>query len=307
MKSLRVPALVLGVLLAAIAGGIAWQEMRVAGEAAAAQNTELRTAAANTQTLLTKQFERSATVALLLADDAHYADFLKAPGTTTQKINRDPKVRADITDQLQYVQTLFPGAVARSGFVDLRNGQEVVEIVSGQVTTPITLESNADRKLPFVDAVRNLPKGWVTQSLPYFSKETNQWVIANAAGIHRGGETVGLVYFETALDSIRAIILEREGNATIRVITQRNGLVTIDSRTRRRRPLTSAFPQTERSPNRYPASTAVAWLPLTMSRSRMSELSPLKRCSLSTATTGSSPPPRQGSPSVLQQPHNRWS
>ena len=52
MRSMRVPALVLGVLLAASAGGVAWQEMRVASEAAGAQNTELRTAAAGTQTRL---------------------------------------------------------------------------------------------------------------------------------------------------------------------------------------------------------------------------------------------------------------
>ena len=230
MRSMRVPALVLGVVLAASACGLAWQEMRLARDAVSAQNTELRTAASDTETRLTGQFDRAASVALLLSQDAHYSDFFKLNGTTQQKINRDVPMRAAITDQLQYVQTLFPGAVARSGFVDLRSGQEIVEVVNGVVTTPIALQGNADVKLPFADSVRSLPNGYAYQSSPYFSKETNQWVIGNAAGVEVNGETVGLVYFETSLDSYRSLILQREGNSTIRAVTERDGLVTIDSR-----------------------------------------------------------------------------
>jgi methyl-accepting chemotaxis protein len=231
MRSMRVPALVLGVLLAASAGGVAWQQMRVASEAAGAQNTELRTAAAGTQTRLSEQFEKAAAVGLLLSQDAQYADFFARPGSTQSKIDRDILLRAKLTDQLQYVQTLFPGAVARSGFVDLRSGQEIAEVVNGQVTTPLTLESNADKKLPFAASVESLPAGYVYQSMPYFSQETNQWVIANASGVSVAGKPVGLVYFETSLDSMRTLLLEREGDAVIRAVTERDGLVTIDSRT----------------------------------------------------------------------------
>ena len=48
-RSMRAPALVLGIVLVASAGGLAWQEIRVADDAASAQNTELSTAAANTR------------------------------------------------------------------------------------------------------------------------------------------------------------------------------------------------------------------------------------------------------------------
>ncbi|MEO8329558.1 MAG: methyl-accepting chemotaxis protein, partial [Candidatus Nanopelagicales bacterium] len=227
---MRVPALVLGIVLVASAGGIAWQQMRIAREDAGNQNTELQTAASNAETLLTEEFERSAAVALLLSHDHAYSRFLDSPGSTQAKIDREVPLREDLIDQLQYVQTLFPGAVARSGFVDLGTGQEIAEVVNGQVTTPITLENHADEKLPFVDHVKSLPADWVYQSTPYFSKETNQWVTANAGAVVVDGEKVGLIYFETALDSLRSLLLERQGESTMRAVTERDGLVTLDSR-----------------------------------------------------------------------------
>ena len=231
MRSMRVPAFALGMVLVASAGGIAWQEMRTARDAASDQNTELRTAASNTETLLTEQFERAATVGLLLSRDAAYPQFFREPGTTQQKINKEISVREDLIDQLQYVQKLFPGAVARSGFVDLTTGQEVVEIVDGQVTTPIALEKISDESLPFVGRVESLPADWLYQSTPYYSKEINEWVIASAGTVMVGNKPAGMVYFETSLSSLRTLILERSGDSTIRAVTESNSLVVMDSRT----------------------------------------------------------------------------
>ena len=77
-RSMRGPALVLGIVLVASAGGLAWQEIRVADDAASAQNTELSTAASNTETLLTEEFERAATVALLMARESGVPSLLRA-------------------------------------------------------------------------------------------------------------------------------------------------------------------------------------------------------------------------------------
>ena len=230
MRSMRVPALVLGIVLVASAGGVVWQEMRVARDAAGNQNTELQTAASNTETLLTEQFERAATVGLLLTRDSAYAQFFREPGSTQQKINQEIPLREKLINQLEYVQTLFPGAVSRSGFVDLTTNHEVVEVVDGQVSPPITLEKISEKSLPFVDHVRSLPAHWLYQSTPYYSTETNEWVIASAGTVSVGKEPAGLVYFETSLSSLRTLILERLGDSTIRAVTERNGLVVMDSR-----------------------------------------------------------------------------
>ena len=230
MRSMRVPALVLGALLVASFVGLSWQEMRVAREEVSSQNTELQSAAATTETLLTEQFERSGAFALVTAADSKYLSYLERPGSNQQKFDQDLPVRDHIVDDLQYIQKLFPGAVPRSGFVDLRTGEEVAEVVRGNVTPPLALDPKAADKLPFLGAARSLAVGWVYQSSPFFSKETNEWVIANAATIAQGDEKVGLVYFETSLSSLRAMVLEREGNAVMRAVSERSGMVAIDSR-----------------------------------------------------------------------------
>ena len=229
-RSMRGPALVLGSVLVASACGLAWQEIRVADEAAAAQNTELSTAASNTQTLLTEEFDRAATLALLLAENPAYARFFEITGSTQQKVEREIAVRDRLTDQLRYIQTLFPGAVLRSGFVDLESGREIAEVVNGAETFPLALEGNANEKLAFAPDVKMLPLGWAYQSTPYFSKESQQWVIANAVGIPNGNEVGGLVYFETSTDSLRQLLLQREGDATIRAVTEKAGETELDSR-----------------------------------------------------------------------------
>ena len=75
-----------------------------------------------------------------------------------------------------------------------------------------------------------MPLGWALQSTPYFSKESQQWVMANAAGVGDGDEVAGMVYFETSIDSLRQLLLQRDGDAAIRAVTERDALVALDSR-----------------------------------------------------------------------------
>ena len=120
-----------------------------------------------------------------MAENPAYPHFFELSGSTQQKIAREVAVRDRLTDQLRHVQNLFPGAVLRSGFVDLESGREISEVVSGAETFPLALEGNADQRLPFAQEVKAMPLGWALQSTPYFSKESQQWVVANAAGVGR--------------------------------------------------------------------------------------------------------------------------
>ena len=230
MRSMRVPALMLGVVMLSSAIGLTYQATKSASEAANNQNTELRTAAANSEVLVAKQFERAGAIGLLTAQDGIFGDFFKEPGTTAQKVSDDGKVRQQIVDLLAYIQTLFPGSVARSGFVDAKTGQEIAEVVNGLPSPPVTLEANADVKLPFFQNVLALPPEWLYQSKPYYSHETSEWVMANGTAIMVNGEKRGVFYYELRLDAIRSTLLEREGNATMRAVTQHTAFVAIDSR-----------------------------------------------------------------------------
>ncbi len=230
MRSMRGPALVLGIVLLSSAAGLTYQATKSASEAANTQNTELQTAAANAEVLLSKQFERAGAIGLLTAQDDIFKNFFKEPGSTRQKVAADGTTRQEIVDLLTYVQTLFPGSVARSGYVDAQTGQEIAEVVNGAGSPPVTLEPNADVSLPFFQDVLSLPPDWLYQSRPYFSPETNEWVLANGTTIVVDGKKRGVLYYELRLDALRATLLEREGDATMRAVTQRTALVAIDSR-----------------------------------------------------------------------------
>ncbi len=156
MRSMRVPALVFGALLLSTAAGLTYQATQTASDAANTQNTELQTAAANTEVLLTAQFEQAGAIGLLTVQDDVFVDFFKDPGSTESKVLADTKSRQDIVDLLAYQQTLFPGSVARSGYVDAKSGLEIAEVVNGLPSPPITLESGADKNLPFFADVLSL-------------------------------------------------------------------------------------------------------------------------------------------------------
>ncbi len=230
MRSMRVPALVLGLVLLSSAAGLTWQTTQAANENANNQDSELRTAAANTEVLISKQFERAGAIGLLTAQDTVFSQFFNAPGSTEAKVASDTATRQDIVDLLVYQQTLFPGSIARSGLADARTGAEIAEVVNEFPSPPVTLEANADKKLPFFDDVLALRKGWLYQSAPYFSKETNEWVIGNATTVVVGGQKTGVLYFELTMSALRTQALAREGDATMRIVTEGTGEVAIDSR-----------------------------------------------------------------------------
>ena len=82
MRSMRGPALVLGIVLLSSAAGLTYQATQSASEAASNQSAELQTAAANAEVLLSKQFERAGAIGLFTAQDDIFREFFKEPGST---------------------------------------------------------------------------------------------------------------------------------------------------------------------------------------------------------------------------------
>ena len=230
MRSMRLPALLLGVVMVSTAGGLAWTATQTASEASSAQNTELSTAAANTEVLVAQEFERAGAIGLMAAQDGVYQAFFRAPGSTNYKLTHDTGLWEAMNERLAYLQTLFPGSVARSGLIDAETDREVAEVVNGLPSPVAILRGNADKHLPFYSKVLALPPGWMYQSTPYFSSETSEWVIANGTSVAVDGKQRGVLYFELTISALRARMLEREGDATMRAVTARNGLIAIDSR-----------------------------------------------------------------------------
>jgi methyl-accepting chemotaxis protein len=230
MRSVRVPALLVGTVLLSTAVGMTWTATRSASDAATSQDTEQKTAAANTEVIVTEEFERAGAIALLASQDEIYQQFFKAPGSTATKVTDDIVARQGINKRLMYQQDLFPGSVSRSGLIDISTGQEIAEVVNGMPSPVAILDPHADQHLPFFAPVTSMPAGWVYQSTPYFSKETEEWVIANATTVSVGDNERAVLYFELTMSAMRAKFLEREGNATMRAVSDHTGLTTNDSR-----------------------------------------------------------------------------
>ncbi len=230
MRSMRVPAMVLGVVMLSTAAGLAWTATQTASEEASAQNTELSTAAANTEVLVSEEFERAGAIGLQASQDQIYQDFFNAPGTTTAKLEKGGATLEGINERLIYLQGLFPGSVARSGLIDAATGQEIAEVVNGFPSPAAILRKNADERLPFVADILAMPTGWLYQSTPYYSNETDEWVVGNATTVSVDEKARGVLYFELTMNALRARFLEREGDATMRAVTGRNASVIVDSR-----------------------------------------------------------------------------
>ena len=197
MRSMRVPALVAGVVLLSSAAGITWTATQSASDAAGAQNTELRTAAANTEVLITEEFERAGAIGLLSAQD----DGLPA---TSSPLPEPPRRRSPTTSPpasrsstcsctgrasspvLSHARVWWTPSPARRS----------PRWSTAPPSPPLILEPNADKKLPFFGDVMSLPVGWLYQSTPYFSKETSEWVIANGTTVTVDGDKRGVLYFE---------------------------------------------------------------------------------------------------------------
>ena len=213
MRSMRVPALVLGVLMLSTAAGLDLpgdadgQRRSQQPEHRAADRRSQHRGAAD-RTVRACRGDRPAD-----CPGRRLRRLLPGSRSTSAKVEADVAQRQDIVDLLVYQQTLFPG-LGRS--IGLCRCQEWSGDRRGRQRRALRRRSRwragPTRSLPFFADVLSLPSGWLYQSNPYFSEETNEWVVANGTAVMVDGDKRGLFYFETPTRCLAgASCFEREG------------------------------------------------------------------------------------------------
>ena len=204
MPSMRVPALLAGATLLALAAGLTVEAARSADDLGSEFNAQLAVDAQHAETLLSEALERSRAMTLLVA--------------------RDPSAGA-----LAYVETVFPGV---TGLVCVTAVDGTVrQCAKGGEAVPAEDLPVDLREAPFFEPTASLAPGQVYQSEPYLSESIGEWVVASATPLERDGETESIVSLEIVLEGIRLEALRAEGTDTVlRVVTADRGLVVLDSR-----------------------------------------------------------------------------
>ena len=222
MRSLRVPALVVGVTLVACAAAVGVVGSRTTAAAAERRDQELSVRSQYVSTLLAQTFERARTTELVLANDQAFRTFADAPGDRDAKIANRAGVIAPVVDSLRYVGTLFPGAVDSTGFVDPR-GDENARVASGRSVLAGDLHNV--RGSAWFGPARALDLGEVYRTAPYQSPDTGAWVVSFASPVFDGTDKLGVVHIELTMDSLRTEIVNNAGSATVRVLDPDTGAV----------------------------------------------------------------------------------
>ncbi|MEP6761162.1 MAG: methyl-accepting chemotaxis protein [Sporichthyaceae bacterium] len=201
---MRMPALLAGATLLALAAGLTVEAARSADDLRAKFDAQLAVDAQHAETLMSESLERSRAMTLLVA--------------------RDPSEEA-----LLYVDTVFPGV---TGLVCLTGVDGTTRhCANGGKAVPADEVPTDLGKAPFFDVAASLAPGQVYQSSPYLSKSIGEWVVANATPLERDGETESIVSLEIVLEGVRLEALRPEGTDTVlRVITANRGQVVLDSR-----------------------------------------------------------------------------
>jgi methyl-accepting chemotaxis protein len=204
VPSMRMPGLLAGATLLALAAGLTVEAARSADDLGAKFDAQLAVDAQHAETLMSESLERSRAMTLLVA--------------------RDPSVEA-----LAYVDTVFPGV---TGLVCVTGADGTTRhCANGGHAVPHAELPKDLGTAPFFAVTATLAPGQVYQSKPYFSQSINEWVVANATPLERNGDTESIVSLEIVLEGIRLEALRPEGTDTVlRVVTADRGLVVLDSR-----------------------------------------------------------------------------
>jgi methyl-accepting chemotaxis protein len=227
VRSLRVPALVVGVTLVACAAAMGVVGGRTTAAAAERRDQELSVRSQYVATLLAQTFERARTTELVLANDQAFRAFADAPGDREAKIADRKGVVAPVADSLRYVGTLFPGVVDSTGFVD-PTGDENARVVGSRSVLSGDLHNL--RGSAWFGPARALDLGEVYRTAPYQSLDTGAWVVTFASPVFDGSEKLGVVHVELTMDSLRTEVVNNAGTATVRVLDPDTGAVILDSR-----------------------------------------------------------------------------
>ena len=204
MPSMRMPALLAGATLLALAAGLSVQAGRTAGDLRSEFDTQLGVDAKHAETLLSESLERARALTLLVA--------------------RDPS-----PEVLAYVDTVFPDITGLTCF-SAADGTARSCAHDGEAVPAADLPS-ALADAPFFAPTASLAPGQIFQSGPYLSAMLGEWVVGSATPIEKDGETESIVSVEILLESLRLDALRAEGTDTVlQVVTADRGDVVLDSR-----------------------------------------------------------------------------
>jgi len=176
---------------------------------------------------LDNYFERAHSVVLLTANSPAFANVLAEPGSRAQKVRRQSRNLRDVTQQLGYLERLYPTSIGEACFIDAE-GEEFARVVRGDVARAADL-STEEEQAPFFAPTFALEVGQTHQTRPYISPDTNQWVVANSTRIpHRRGDGDAIVHFEVTIESFRRA-MGHSTRSELRVVDGRTGRVVIDA------------------------------------------------------------------------------
>ena len=230
MRSLRVPALVLGVTLLASGIGIGYQAAKAADQQASELSQALSSQAQHASVRISDYFERTADAALLTARDESFQAYYESSGSPAHQRATHAAALAHAQSSLLYLTQLFPDSIGSASFVDAATGAENVRIDRGAVVSHSELSGNVKSGALFSPTMQVRP-GWVYQSAPYQSPTTKMWVVGNATPVATAsGHVTSIVSFETAINSIRSILTDGTADTAFRLVDAGDGTVIADTR-----------------------------------------------------------------------------
>ena len=144
MRALSFAALIVGVVLIPTAFGLAkFDHDR--------QVSQLeRTLVAETNEhggALESYVARARAIVLLTANSPAFGNVLEEPGTRAQKVRRQSRSIREVTEQLGYLEQLYPASIGEACFIDA-NGEEFARVVRGEIAPADDL-STTEEQAPF--------------------------------------------------------------------------------------------------------------------------------------------------------------
>ena len=183
------------------------------------REASLRTDASVQAAALEEYFIRSSAIVRLLAQNPSFPTYLGSARTGENKLF------AAANAALAYVEQLFPGQIGEACFIDAQ-GHELARVVDRQAAPAAALSSDESRNA-FFGATLALNFGQVHQSLPYWSQDTHDWVIANSTLMPSSdGARRAIIHYELTVRSFTSTL--SASRSRVRIVT-REGAVLVDS------------------------------------------------------------------------------
>jgi len=228
VRSVRVPALVVGVAVLVSSASVGVLGQRAQRQAGEQRDAQLTASAQQAATVLGQTLERARAIDLVLAHDPSFRAFATAPGDTARKAATRGGPIDGVNDALRYLDTVFPGRLDSAGFADAR-GREAARFAARRLVLPGSLGTVAGQ--PYFGPALTLGEGNTYLTAPYASPYSGEWVVSIATVVAAQGRPVGVVHYSLTLDSLRTAVLGSvDPGVVLRVVDPWTGDLVVDSR-----------------------------------------------------------------------------